>query len=47
MFLIPERKKNDVIPGFGYMDVAGRAMQEAKRENRYPVKKSAIQAEHL
>jgi len=42
MFQIPERKENNVIPDFGYMDVAGRATQEAKAENRYPVKKSAF-----
>ena len=47
MFQIPERKKNDVIPGVDYMDVVGRATQEAKAENRYPVKKSALQAVHL
>jgi len=33
-----------VILGFDYMDVVGRATQEAKAETQYPVRKSAFQA---
>ena len=32
------------MPTFDYMDVVGRATQEAKAESRYPVQKSAFQA---